>query len=324
MQPSSVINVSDKVASELQNRRPVVALGTAALAHSLPWPVNLETARLAEAAAQEEGATLAILAVWQGKLTVGLPNSEMEQMARGASAFRASRRDLHNAHVRGLTVATTVAASMYIAFQSGIRLLAAGALGGATHGGEHNWDISADLIELSRTPVGVISAGGRSVLNLARTGEILESYGVPVIGYRTDWFHSFYLCSGGHPVSARADSPEEAAVLLAAHWGFHGAGIVVAQPTPEAVALTPDELHPALEAVEREAKRDCVRDKDLPAFLMNRLNRLVGGKAIKAYQAILVANVRLAAQIARKGNFVSREGGGTAETGDTGRLDQGN
>jgi pseudouridylate synthase len=303
MQPLFPIDVREHVASELQNGQPVVALGTAALAHSLPWPVNLETVRLAEAAAQEEGATLAILAIWQGKPTVGVAPSEMEQLARGASAFRASRRDLHNACVRGLTAATTVAASMYIAFQSGIRLLAAGAIGGATQGGEHNWDISADLIELSRTPVAVINGGGRSVLNLARTGEILESYGVPVIGYRTDFFHSFYLCSGGHPVSARADTPEEVAVLLAAHWGFHGAGVVVTQPTPEAVALTPDELQPALESVEREAKRERVRDKDLPPFLMSRLNRLVGGKPLKAYQAILVANVRLAAQIARKGNF---------------------
>ncbi len=254
---------------------------------------------MAEAAARKEGATLAILAVWQGKLTVGLTPSEMEALCHGASVLRATRRDLAEATVRGLTAATTVAASMYIAYRAGIRLFATGAIGGAARGGEHGWDVSADLFELSRTPVAVVSAGVRSVVNLERTSELLESYSVPVIGYCTDRFTSFYLREGGPRVSIRADQPEEIAVLLAAHWGMNGAGVVVAQPTPEAVALTPDELEPAMAAIEAQAAREGVRNKEFPGFMTDRLNRLAKGKPLKAYQAILVANVRLAAQIAR-------------------------
>jgi pseudouridine-5'-phosphate glycosidase len=293
------VEIRDEVAAALQNRRPVIALGSVVLAYSLPWPVNLETAQMAEAAAREEGATLAILAVWKGKPAVGLTSDEMEALCHGASVLRATRRDLPRAFVRRLTAATTVAASMYIAFRAGIRLLATGAIGGAARGGEHGWDVSADLFELSRTPVAVVNSGGRNVVHLERTSELLESYSVPVIGYRTDRFPSFYLRTGGPAVSTRAEHPEEIAALLAAHWGMNGAGILVAQPTPEAVTLTPDELQPALAAIELQAAREGVREKDLPGFLMDRLNRLAKGKPLKAYQATVVANVRLAAQIAR-------------------------
>jgi pseudouridine-5'-phosphate glycosidase len=303
MHPPPPFDVRPEVAAALQARRPVVALGSAALAHSLPWPDNLETVRLAQAAAQEQGATLAVVAVWRGRLTVGLSAGEVEALAHGASSLRASRRDLATTVVRGTTAATTVAASMYIASQAGVRLLSAGAIGGAARGEDNAWDVSADLVELSRTPVAVVSAGGRSVVNLARTCEVLESYGVPVIGYGTDTFPLFYQRFGGHPVSARADKPAEAAALLAAHWRLGGAGLVVAQPTPAEAALSPDELHPALRTVEQEAAQYRVRAKDLPSFLIDRLNRLTGGKALQAYRAIVVANARLAAQIA--GELVS-------------------
>jgi pseudouridine-5'-phosphate glycosidase len=138
------------------------------------------------------------------------------------------------------------------------------------------------------------------VLNLNRTVEILESYSVPVVGYGTDMFPTFYLHVGGRPATIRADKPSEAAALLGAHWGMGGMGVVVAQPTPAAVALSPDELHSALLEVEEQAMKAAVRAKDLPPFLMTRLNRLTGGKALRAYQAILVANARLAAQIGRQ------------------------
>jgi len=275
-------------------------MGSAPIAHSLPWPANLETAQLAEAAVRQEGATLAVVAVWQGRLTVGLTASEVEALAHGASSLRASRRDLATAVVQGRTAATTVAANMYLASRAGIRVVATGALGGAARGDAQGWDVSADLVELSRTPVAVVSSGARSVLSVATTAEILESYGVPVVGYGTDSFPSFYLCVGGYSVSSRVDTPAEAAALLAAHWGMSGAGVVLAQPTPAEAALSPDELHAALQEVEKQAARARVRAKDLPPFLMARLNRLTGGKALRAYQACLVANARLAAQVARE------------------------
>jgi pseudouridine-5'-phosphate glycosidase len=292
------LDVRSDVAAALQAGRPVVALGSAAIAHTLPWPANLETAKQAQAAAQEEGALLAVVAVWQGKLTVGLSMAEIEALATGASSLRASRRDLAGAILRGKTAGTTVAASMYLAHRAGIRLLATGAIGGAARGDQRTWDISADLVELSRTPVAVVSGGARSVLNLACTAEILESYGVPVVGYGTDSLLAFYFRAGGHPASIRTDTPTETANLLATHWGIGGGGVLLAQPTPAEVALSPDELHSALQAVEQQAVDARIRAKDLPPFLMGRLNRLTGGKALRAYQAILVANARLAAQIA--------------------------
>jgi len=275
-------------------------MGSGPIAHSLPWPANLETVRHAETAVRQEGAILALVAVWKGRLTVGLDPREIEALASGASSHRASRRDLAAAVVKGNTAATTVAASMFLAQRAGIRVLAAGAIGGAVRGEERTWDVSADLVELSRTPVAVVSAGARSVLNLNCTAEILESYGVPVVGYGSDSFLPFYLRVGGLPASTRVDTPAEAAALLRAHWDMEGAGVVVAQPTPAEVALSPDELHEALLAVGKQAADARERALELPPFLMTRLNKLTGGKSLRAYQAILVANARLAARIARE------------------------
>jgi pseudouridine-5'-phosphate glycosidase len=291
------LDVRPEVSAALQAGHPVVALTSAPIGHSLPWPKSLEIARLAEAAVRQGGAIPAFVAVWQGRLTVGLTAGELDELSRGASALRASRRDLATAVARRLTAATTVSASMYLAHRAGIRLLAASAVGGASSG---TGDVSADLLELSRTPVAIITAGARTVADLARTSEILESYAVPIVGYGTDSFPAFYQRPGSQPASVRADKPAELAALLAAHWGLGGAGVVVAQPTPDAVALFPDEVQPALREVSHQAARGGVGTRDLPPVLMDRLNRMTGGRALQAYQAILEANARLAAQLARE------------------------
>ncbi len=291
------LDVRPEVSAALAASRPVVALASAPIGHSLPWPKSLEIARLAEAAVRAEGAIPAFVAVWKGSLTIGLSAGELDELSRGASALRASRRDLATAVARRLTAATTVAASMYLAHRAGIRLLAASAVGGASSG---TGDISADIVELSRTPVAVVTAGARTVSDLARTSDVLESFGVPVVGYGTDSFPAFYQRPGSQPASVRVDKPAEGAALLAAHWGTGGAGVVVAQPTPAAVALYPDEVQPALREVSNQAARGGVRTRDLPPALMDRLNRMTGGRALQAYQAIFEANARLAAQLARE------------------------
>jgi pseudouridine-5'-phosphate glycosidase len=296
------IDIRPDVAAALQAGRPVVALASSPLTHSLPWPVNLETVRLAEEAALHEGAVLAVIAVWRGRPSVGLDPNEVEALARGSNALRATRRDLPKAVVGGKNAGTTVSASMYLAWHAGIRLLATGAIGGATrqsiNGEEPLWDISADLVELQHTAVAVVSAGARSVHNLAFTAEVLETFRVPVIGYGTDAFPTFYMRVGSLPVPARADTPAQVAALLNAHWTLDGAGVVVAQPTPADMALSPDELLPALQAVEQQAAKDNVERRDLSPFLMDRLDRLTKGKALRAYQSVLVTNTRLAAQAA--------------------------
>lgn len=304
MQPLAPIHIRPDVAAALQAKRPVVALASSPITHTFSWPSNLQTVRLAEAAVSQEHALLAVVGVWQGRLTIGLDASELEGMAKGGSSIlRATRRDLSTAIVRGKTAGTTVSASMYLAWRAGIGLLATGAIGGAARRARpaesHAWDMSADLVELSQTPVAVVSAGARSVHNLAYTAEVLETFRVPVIGYGTDWFPTFYMRAGSLPLAVRSDTPAEVAALLAAHWSLDGAGVVVAQPTPADVALSPDELLPALETVEDQAVKDRVERRDLSPFLMDRLNRLTHGKALRAYQALLVANARLAAQVAR-------------------------
>jgi pseudouridine-5'-phosphate glycosidase len=304
MHPSPPLEVRPEVAAALKAQRPVVAMVSGPIAHTLPWPANLETVRLAEAAVREEGGTLAVVAVWRGRLAIGLEAAEIEVLARGGSTVRASRRDLAKAVVGGKTAGTTVSASMYLAHRAGIRLLATGAIGGAarevSNGGAHAWDISSDLVELAHIPVAVVNAGARSVHNLAYTAEVLETFRVPVVGYGTDFFPAFYMRAGNFPAPARADTPSEVAAFLAAHWGMDGAGVVVAQPTPADAALSPDELVPALETVEKQAADNRVARKDLSPFLMDRLDRLTRGKALRAYQSILVANARLSAQIARE------------------------
>jgi pseudouridine-5'-phosphate glycosidase len=297
--PSHSLDVRPEIAAALKAGQPVVGMTSASIGHSLPWPDNLEIAQLAQAAAASEGAILAVIAVWQGRLTVGLSNSEIEALARGGSTRRAIRRDLATMVVRGATAATAVSASICIAHHAGLSLLVTGAIGGVTHGASDALDLSSDLVELSRTPIAVVSAGARSVLDLEQTAEMLEAYSVPVLGYGTESFPFFYERPTNQLASARVDTPEQTAALLRAHWELGGAGVVVAQPTPEQFALSPDELHPAFEDVKQQAAAAKIRSRDFPPFLMERLNRLTKGRALRAYRAILEANARLAAQIAR-------------------------
>jgi pseudouridine-5'-phosphate glycosidase len=303
MPPPNLFDVRPDVAAAIQARKPVVALISTPIAHTLPWPVNLQTVQMAEDAARQEGAILALIAVWRGRLAVGLDSTQVETLARGDNIASANRRELPAViHKKG-TAATTVSASMYIAWRMGLRLLATGAIGGAANPSPNVsegpfWDVSADLVELQHTPVAVVSAGARTVHHVGYTAEVLETFRVPVVGYQTDNFPTFYMRGGTYPTSARADSPAEVADLLSTHWALDGAGLVIAQPTPADVALTPDELVPALQTVEKQASEVHTPRRDLSRTLMQRLNRLTQGKALRAYQAILVANARLAAQVA--------------------------
>src|SRR5262245_36369430 len=234
------LDIRPEVADVVKAGRPVVALESTLIAHGLPWPLSVETARAVEAAVRAEGAVPATIAVWQGRPTVGINDAEIEELARRKDVLKASRRDLATAVAQGRTAATTVAATMFLAHPAGIRLFATGGIGGVHRGAEQTWDVSADLMELSHTPVAVVCAGAKGILDIPRTLEALEALGVPVIGYGTDEFPEFYLRSSGEPVSARADTPEEVARLLAAHWRIGGAGVVVAQPVPAEGALEPE------------------------------------------------------------------------------------
>ena len=291
--------VSDEVRAAVVSRRPVVALESTLIAHGLPWPVNLETARESEAVVRAGGAVPATIAVLDGVPTVGLSAAQLERLAQAPGVRKASRRDLAAAVALKQTAATTVSATMALAHAAGVRVFATGGLGGA-HRGDEAFDISADLTELARTPVLVVCAGAKSILHLPRTLEILETLGVPVVGYRTDAFPTFYVRdhSPPLPVSARVDSAGEAAALFAAHTRMGGAGVVLAQPCPEACAVTPAEFAAWLAEAERVATAAGVTGARVTPFLLARIAELSGGGTLAANRALIVANARLATAVA--------------------------
>jgi pseudouridine-5'-phosphate glycosidase len=296
------IDVRPEVAVALRRGQPAVALESTLIAHGLPWPLNLETARAAEAAVRAEGAVPATVAVWQGRPTVGLGGHELEHLARDREVRKASRRDLAAAVAQKATAATTVAATMHLASLAGIRVFATGGIGGVHRPAAGHApaapDVSADLLELARTPVAVVCAGAKSIVDIPATLEVLETHGVPVVGYGTDEFPAFYLRSSGCPAGSRADTPAEVAALLAAHWALGGAGAVVAQPPPADAALDPGDFAAALRQAEARAAREGVRGPALTPFLLARLAELTGGRTLAANQALVVANAVLAAKVA--------------------------
>jgi pseudouridine-5'-phosphate glycosidase len=293
------LTISDEVREALAAGRPVVALESTLIAHGLPWPVNVETARESEAAVRQAGAVPATIAVLNGVPTVGLTDSQIESLAQSSGVRKASRRDLGAAVALKQTAATTVSATMALAHAAGVRVFATGGIGGA-HTGAEPFDISADLTELARTPVLVVCAGAKSILHLPRTLEILETLGVPVVGYRTEHFSVFYVRDYAPPlpVSARVDSAEAAAALFAAHVAMGGGGAVLARPCPAEVAVPRAEFDRWREQAEREAHAAGVTGAKVTPFLLARLAELSGGRTLAANRALIVANARLAAEVA--------------------------
>ena len=290
------LDIRPAILDALRQGRPVVALESTLISHGLPWPANLETARAAEAAVRAAGAVPATIAVLAGRPTVGLDENELESLARGGDIRKASRRDLGVAVAQKATAATTVSGTMVLAEMAGIRIFATGGIGGVHRG--DGFDVSADLVELARTPVCVVCSGAKSILDLAATLEVLETYGVPVIGYRTNTFPSFYSRSSALPLSARADSPEEVASILGAHWSLSRTGVVLAQPIAEADSIREGDLEHALKSGENEASRTGVRGASLTPFLLAHLASATDGRTLHANAALIVANAALAGEVA--------------------------
>jgi len=294
------LTVSGDVVAALIEGRPVVALESTLIAHGLPWPANLETARAAEQAVRDAGAIPATIAVWHGVPTVGLTADQIEELAQAKDVLKASRRDLASATIQRRTAATTVAATMHLAHAAGIRVFATGGIGGVHRDAAESFDISADLIELSRSPVLVVCAGAKSILDLRRTLEMLETLGVPVVGYKTDRFPAFYVPDSGLPVSARVDDAGAAARLFAAHIQLGDSGAVLAQPVAEESALSVEETELTVKQADAEAMAQGVTGAALTPFLLKRMAELTGGKSLRANRALIVANAKLAAEVAEK------------------------
>jgi pseudouridine-5'-phosphate glycosidase len=297
--PHPELTLSRDVAAALADGRPVVALESTLITHGLPYPTNVHTALAMEDAIRESGAQPATIAVLKGRLTVGISPNDIESLAaRPAGQVRkCSRRDLPIVIGLGADGATTVAGTMIAAHMAGIRVFATGGIGGVHRG--HPFDVSADLIELGRTPVAVVCSGAKSILDLPLTLEVLETHGVPVIGIGTDTLPGFYARSSGLPIDARLETPEEAARIIAAHARLGAShGILVTVPVPDGDELPADIAERAIERATREADAHGIHGKAVTPFVLARVTELTDGEARRANVAFLVNNARVGGRIA--------------------------
>ena len=294
------LKISPAVQKALDEGRPVLALESTIISHGMPYPQNLETARLCEAEARKHGVEPATVAIIHGKLCAGLTDEELEYLAKaGPKVAKASRRDLPILAARGADGATTVAATMIVAAMAGIRVFATGGIGSVHRGAEVTMDISADLEELARTPVAVVCAGAKSILDLGLTLEYLETKGVPVLGYRTETLPAFYTDESDFKVDYRMDSPEEIAAAVTAQrdMGYPG-GMLITNPIPHQYAMPKDVIDAAINQALAEAKEQGVKGKATTPFLLARVCELTGGESLKSNIQLVLNNVALGAQIA--------------------------
>ncbi len=276
---------------------PIVALESTVVTHGLPHPENLYLARDMESAVRDEGATPATIAVLNGQVRVGLIDSEIEELSK-AKAIKISRRDFATAIVKKSHGGTTVAGTMLVAQQAGIQVFATGGIGGVHR--ESPFDVSADLQALADTPMIVVCAGAKAILDLPATLEYLETMSVPVVGFQTEDFPAFYSRDSGLKVSAKLESPEEIAAFAQAHWGAGmKSAVLVTNPVPAAVAIPKAEMDPFIAQASQEAVVKNIRGQALTPFLLQRISELTGSRSMRVNLALLLNNARLAAQIAR-------------------------
>jgi len=293
------LDVRVEVAAALATGRPVVALESTVLSHGLPHPIGLEAAAAMEAAVRDEGAVPAAIGLLRGRVVVGLTPDEIEELSSGVQVAKVSVRDIAPVIAAHRPGATTVAATASLARTAGIRILSTGGIGGVHRGGEDSLDVSADLHALARTPIAVVCSGAKSVLDLGRTLETLESLGVPVIGYGTHEFPAFYSVESGLPLEHRADDPREVAAILRVHAALERRqGVVVAQPPPPGTAIRLAEVDTWIREALEEAKLAGIRGKEVTPFLLESLARSSHGRTLETNLALLEENARLAARIA--------------------------
>ncbi|CAN5901999.1 pseudouridine-5'-phosphate glycosidase [soil metagenome] len=297
---NAYLSFNAEVETALAEGAPVVALESTLISHGMPYPQNAETARAVEDIIRAKGAVPATIALLDGKICVGLDEAGLERLATDPDVAKASRRDLPYLLSQRKVGATTVAATMICADLAGIRIFATGGVGGVHRGGETSLDISADLQELARTRVAVICAGAKSILDIGRTLEVLETLGVPVVGYGTDHFPAFYTRESGYGVDARVDTLADLAALLRTKWalGLDG-GVLVANPVPAAEAMPVETVTAATERALAEVSAQGLQGKAVTPFLLSRVTALTEGASLKTNIALVKHNAEVAAGLAR-------------------------
>ena len=294
------LDCSPEVAKALAAGKPVVALESTIISHGMPYPQNVETALKVEATIRDNGATPATIAIIKGRLKAGLTPEEIEYLGKkGREVAKASRRDLPVLVARKQDGATTVTTTMIIAHMAGIKVFATGGIGGVHRGAETTMDISADLEELAQTPVMVICAGAKSILDLGLTLEYLETKGVPVIGYGTEELPAFYTRKSGFKVDYRIDTPEELAAAFKAklEMGLKG-GMLVTNPIPEEYSMDPDRINAAIDQAIADCNAQGIKGKDTTPFLLARVKDITGGDSLASNIQLVLNNARLAARTA--------------------------
>nr|CAD6616119.1 pseudouridine-5'-phosphate glycosidase [Rhizobium sp. TCK] len=297
--PTLPIVFSEEVAAARRAARPLVALESTIITHGMPYPGNLHMARSVEAIIRQAGAVPATIAVIHGILHVGLEDSELRDLAQARDVLKLSRADLAFAVALGRTGATTVAATMIAASLAGIDVFATGGIGGVHRGAEESFDISADLEELAKTPVIVVCAGAKAILDIPKTLEVLETRGVPVVTYGSDDFPAFWSRASGYPSPLRLDAPQQVAAFQAARTalGIEG-GMLVANPVPYADEIPREEMETFIQAALTAADEQAVSAKAVTPFLLDHIFHQTSGRSLKTNIALVENNARLAAEIA--------------------------
>lgn len=293
------LDIAPEVQAALADGAPVVAFESTIISHGMPYPASLDMAASVEAIARREGAVPATIAVVDGRIRVGLDEAGLERLARDKSVVKASGRDLAVVLERGGSAGTTVSATMRIAALAGITVFGTGGIGGVHRWAEETFDISADLLELGMTGVAVVCAGSKSILDIPKTLEYLETQRVPVITYGADEFPAFYTRRSGCKAEHRLDTPEAVARVIALHRALgSGTGLLIANPIPEADGLDPAEIGAIIDAALAEARDKGITRKAVTPFLLARVNELSGGRSLTANLALVRNNAAVAAQIA--------------------------
>jgi len=298
---SRYLQVAPEVRSALDAGKPVVALESTIISHGMPYPKNVETALHVEEIIRQHGAVPATIAIIRGKMTVGCTKEEIEYLGkRGLDVPKASRRDLPVLLARGEDGATTVTTTMIAAALAGIKVFATGGIGGVHRGAETTMDISADLEELAQTPVLVVCAGCKSILDIGLTLEYLETKGVPVLGYRTQEMPAFYTTHSGFQVDYQMDSPEDVAAAFRAKLdcGIRG-GMLLTNPIPDAYAMDLDYINANIQEALDECEKLGIRGKKITPFLLDKIQKLTGGKSLEANIQLVYNNVAVGSEVAK-------------------------
>ena len=302
MSLNTYLDIAPEVAEALKAGKPVVALESTIISHGMPYPQNVETALNVEKIIRDAGAVPATIAIIRGKMTVGCTAEEIEYLGkRGLDVPKASRRDLPVLLARGEDGATTVTTTMIAAALAGVKVFATGGIGGVHRGAETTMDISADLEELAHTPVMVVCAGAKSILDLGLTLEYLETHGVPVIGYGTEELPAFYTRTSGHRVDYRLDTPKEIADAFRASLDVGlGNGMLVTNPIPEEYSMDPDYINRSIDEAVAECERLGIHGKQTTPYLLDKIQKITGGSSLEANIRLVYNNAQLAAQIAKE------------------------